>query len=221
MKISWIILTALLICAVMYLDRQQSLRVSASAGSAQPAGASAPQNGSPRLISASSKRLADSMQAKIDYIEQNARKAAPSQSPTMMTEDEVNAYLASGRVQLPQGVNKVRLQGQSGKVDAFLTVDFDKIREGQHSSNPLMGLFTGTHNVTVESDAVGAGRQGKVHVKTVSLDGSEIPRFALEYFVEKYITSKYPNVGLDSQFQLPDKIDTATVGYHKVTVTQK
>lgn len=220
MKISWIILTALLICSYLYLDRQQSSHVSASAGSTQRAGASAPQNGA-HPLSASSARLADSMQGKIDYIEQNARKAPPSQTPTVMTEDEVNAYLASGRVQLPQGVNKVRLQGQSGRVDAFLTVDFDKIREGQHSSNPLLGLFTGVHNVTVESAAAGVGHQGKVHVETVSLDGTEIPHIALQYFVDKYITSKYPNIGLDSQFQLPDKIDTATVGYHKVTVTQK
>lgn len=218
MKISWIILTVLLICAFLYLDRQQSSPVSASASSAQRPSAS--QNGN-RPVSASSARLADSMQSKIDHIEQNARKATPNQTPTVMTEDEVNAYLASGRVQLPQGVNKVRLQGQSGKVDAFLTVDFDKIREGQQSSNPLLGLFTGTHNVTVESSAAGSGRQGKVHVETVSLDGTEIPHFALQYFVEKYITSKYPNIGLDSQFQLPDKIDTATVGYHKLTVTQK
>lgn len=220
MKISWIILTALLICAFLYVDRQQSSPVSASANSAQRTSASASQTGT-HPVSASSARLANSMQAKLDYIEQNGRKTTPNQTPTVMTEDEVNAYLASGRVQLPQGVNKVRLQGQSGKVDAFLTVDFDKIREGQHSSNPLLGLFSGVHDVTVESDAVGAGRQGKVHVETVSLDGTEIPHIALQYFVEKYITSKYPNIGLDSQFQLPDKIDTATVGYHKVTVTQK
>jgi hypothetical protein len=219
MKLSWIILTILLVCAYLYLDRGQDSQVAAAAKPAQGA-ASASQNGS-RAVSATSMRLADSMQAKVNYIEQNARKNPPNQSPTVMTEDEVNAYLASGRVQLPQGVNKVRLQGQSGKVDAFLTVDFDKIREGQNSSNPLLGLFTGIHNVTVESTAAGAGHQGKVHVETVSLDGTEIPHIALEYFVEKYITSKYPNIGLDSQFQLPDKIDTATVGWHKVTITQK
>lgn len=220
MKISWIILTALLICSFLYLDRQQDSRVSAAGGSMPAADASTARNDA-NPVSATTARLADSMQAKIDYIEQNGTKSAPNQTPTVMSEDEVNAYLASGRVQLPQGVNKVRLQGQSGRVDAFLTVDFDKIREGQHSSNPLLGLFSGIHNVTVESDAVGAGRLGKVHVKTVSLDGTEIPHIALQYFVEKYITAKYPNVGLDSQFQLPDKIDTATVGYHKVTVTQK
>ena len=161
------------------------------------------------------------MQSKINYIEQNARKSPPNPAPTVMTEEEINAYLASGQVQLPQGVNKVRLQGQSGKVDAFLNVDFDKIREGQHSSNPLMGLFSGVHDVTVETDASGAGGQGKVHVNTVSLDGTEIPHMALEYFVDKYITAKYPNIGMDSQFKLPERIDSAIVGYHKVTVIQK
>src|SRR5229473_3125001 len=67
-----------------------------------------------------------------------------------------------------------------------------------------------THDVTVETDAAGAAGDGKVHVRTVSLDGTEIPRMALQYFAEKYLTPKYPNVGLDSQFKLPNRIDTAT-----------
>jgi hypothetical protein len=35
------------------------------------------------------------------------------------------------------------------------------------------------------------------------------------------ITPKYPQVGVDSQFALPDRIDIATVGLHKLTLTQK
>jgi hypothetical protein len=75
--------------------------------------------------------------------------------------------------------------------------------------------------VTVNAKADGSGGQGRVHVNTVSLDGTEIPHMALQFFVDKYVTSKYPNVGMDSNFQLPNRIDTATVGYHKLTVTQK
>jgi hypothetical protein len=84
-----------------------------------------------------------------------------------------------------------------------------------------MGVFSGTHDVQVDADAAGSGGQGKVHVRTVSIDGMEVPHMALQYFVEKYVTPKYPNVGLDSQFQMPDRVDTAVVGYHKLTVTQK
>jgi hypothetical protein len=210
MRVSWIIFTALLVCAYVYLDRRENTQIAAAAGP------SATQGGS-----ASSHRLAGSMQAKINYIEQNGNKAHPDQRPTVITEEEVNDYLASGRVQLPQGVNKVTLEGQSGQVNAFLVVDFDKIREGQKSSNPLLGLFSGVHNVKVESDAAGSGGIGKVHVRSVYLDGTEIPHMALEYFVEKYVTAKYPNIGMDSQFRMPSRIDVATVGYHKLTVTQK
>lgn len=166
-------------------------------------------------------RLAQSMQVKLDHIQQNGERANPDQTPTVMTEEEVNDYFAAGNVKLPQGVKKVTFQGRTGVITTFLLVDFDEIKQGQHTSNPLLSMFNGTHNVAVEGDAAASGGRGKVHVRTVAIDGIEVPRMALEYFVSKYITPKYPNLGLDSTFQLPDKIDTSTVGYHKVTVTQK
>ena len=75
--------------------------------------------------------------------------------------------------------------------------------------------------MVVQAHAHGSGGQGIVQVDTVSLDGVEIPRFVLQLFVEKYLQPKYPNIGLDSRFALPDRIDTATVGRHKLTITQK
>jgi hypothetical protein len=60
-----------------------------------------------------------------------------------------------------------------------------------------------------------------VHIDSVSIDGVGVPRMALEYFVEKYITPKHPDIGLDSQFKLPYRIETATVGARQLTVTQK
>ena len=51
-----------------------------------------------------------------------------------------------------------------------------------------------------------------VHVDSVSLDGVEIPSFVLELFVQKYLKPKYPNIGMDSRFALPARVDAATVG---------
>jgi hypothetical protein len=113
------------------------------------------------------------------------------------------------------------MEGRSGVVTAFLVVDFDEIRAGQKSSNPMLSMFSGQHDVSVEASAAGTSGQGRVQVREVVIDGINVPRMALEYFVSKYITPKYPNVGIDSQFQLPNKVDLATVGYHKLTVTQK
>jgi hypothetical protein len=224
--ISRIVLTILLVASVIFIVQQGPASVQqASSGSRSTSSQQAPsQQPSTRTASSqptSGHRLADSLQIKLDHIRENGEQAHPDQAPTVMTEEEVNDYIAAGRIVLPQGVKKLKMEGRSGVVTAFLNVDFDEIRAGQNSSNPMLSVFSGQHDVRVEADASGSGREGRVHVREVTIDGFSVPRMALEYFVSKYITPKYPNVGIDSQFQLPNKIDMATVGYHKVTVTQK
>jgi hypothetical protein len=158
---------------------------------------------------------------KIAHLEANGRAAHPDPAPTVLTEQEINAYLASDDIQYPAGVQSVRLSGTTGAISGTATVDFDKVREGTHSSNPLLSIFSGIHNVQVETHAYGRGGQGYVHVDSVSLDGIEVPQFVLRMFVEKYLQPRYPDIGIDSRFKLPDRIDSAVVGQHVVTLTQK
>src|SRR5207253_3389497 len=112
----------------------------------------------------SATRPADSLQRKLDFIQQNGAQKNPASTPTVMTEEEVNDYFAAGRVKLPQGVKKVSFSGDSGSITALTTVDFDQIRAVQHSMNPLMALFSGVHDVRVEAAAAGAGGKGTVHI---------------------------------------------------------
>jgi hypothetical protein len=161
------------------------------------------------------------MQRKIDHLDANAKLARPSPTPTILTEQEINAYLASGEVSLPDGVKSVRLQNQSGTITGTAKVDFDRVRATSHSSNPLLSIFTGVHEVVVEAHGYGKNGRGFVHVDSASLDGIEVPQFVLELFVEKYITPSNPDIGIDSKFALPDRIDTATVGPHTVTLIQR
>ncbi len=174
-------------------------------------------------VSSSSKSSAAvaSMERKLQHIQSNAKVSQPDQTPTEFTEQEVNAYFASGAVKLPAGVQSVMFQGQPEVVTATARVDFDQLKAGHRSSNPLLSMFSGIHDVVVAAHVRGAGGQGYVNVDTVSLDGVEIPRFALQMFVEKYLQPKYPGVGLDSKFALPERIDTAKVELHKLTITQK
>jgi hypothetical protein len=206
--ISRILLTILLVASVIFIAKEG------------PAAAQPPLSAA-QINSASGHRLADSMQIKLDHIRQNGQQPRPNQIPTVMSEEEVNDYIASDHIALPKGVTKLRFEGRSGVVTAFLNVDFDEIRGGQKSPNPMLALFSGQHDVRVEAGASGTGGQGNVSVHDVMIDGFSVPRVALEYFVSKYITPKYPNIGIDSEFQLPNKIDLAAVGYHKLTVTQK
>ena len=162
-----------------------------------------------------------SMERKLQHVQSNGALAHPDQTPTEFTEQEVNAYVASGAIKLPAGVESVNFQGQPQVVIATAHVDFDQLKAGRRSSNPLLSMFSGIHDVVVSAHVRGAGGQGYVNVDSVSLDGVDIPRFALQMFVEKYLQPKYPGVGLDSKFALPARIDTATVGLHKLTITQK
>jgi hypothetical protein len=206
MKFYRMIFTVLLLASIAFIAEQQPAATPRPEQSASGSG---------------QHRLSQSLQAKLNHIQQNGARPNPDQTPTVMTEEEVNDYIASGGIVLPQGVKKLRLEGRSGIVTAFLNVDFDEIRGGQNLANPMLSIFSGRHDVRVEADAAGSGREGKVHVREVTIDGITVPRMALEYFVSKYVTPKYPNIGIDSTFPLPTKIDVATVGYHKLTVTQK
>jgi len=171
--------------------------------------------------SSSSSPAVSSMERKLQHVQSNATLAHPDQTPIEFTEQEINAYFASGAIKLPAGVQSVNFQGQPEVVIATARVDFDQLKAGRRSSNPLLSMFSGIHDVVVSAHVHGAGGQGYVNVDSVSLDGVEIPRFALQMFVEKYLQPKYPGVGLDSKFALPARIDTATVGLHKLTITQK
>jgi hypothetical protein len=162
-----------------------------------------------------------SMERKLQYLQDNAAATPVVTSPTEFSEQEINAYMASGKVELPEGVKSVKFQGEAGVVTATAHVDFDEIKAGRSSINPLLSVFTGIHDIVVVAHAQGGGHEGVVHVDTVSLDGVEIPRFVLQSFLEKYLQPKYPNIGLDSRFALSEKIDTATVGDQKLIVTQK
>jgi hypothetical protein len=84
-----------------------------------------------------------------------------------------------------------------------------------------MSLFSGVHQVTADAHAQGASGIGQIHIDSVSLDGVAVPRMALEYFVDRYIHPKYPDLGIDSRFKLPNRIDRADVGSHEVTIVQR
>jgi hypothetical protein len=158
---------------------------------------------------------------KLEHLELNGALSHPDPSPTELTEQEINAYFASGNLELPNGVRSVVLQESPGVVTGTSRVDFDQLKAGKNSYNPMLSVFSGLHDVVVTAHAHGANGQGVVHVDSVSIDGVEVPAFVLQLFVEKYLKPKYPNVGIDSRFTLPSRINAATVGQHKVTVTQQ
>jgi hypothetical protein len=164
---------------------------------------------------------AQRFQSKLDYLERNAKSNPVQRRSTQVNADEVNAWFREGGYKLPQGVQKVVFHSQPDTIQADATVDFDAVKEGRRNLNPLLSMFSGVHEVQVTANASAQNGQGRVTIQTVSIDGVSVPHLALELFVNKYLKPKYPNVGLENEFEMPDRIDTATVGNDNALLTQK
>jgi len=164
---------------------------------------------------------ADRMAQKLAYLQTNGAKDHPDAKPTVLTEEEINAYFAERRVKMPAGVKSLSYKGSPGTTNAKTQVDFDQIRAGRGNGNPLLSIFSGVHDVTAEAKARGEGGIAKVDIQAVSLDGVEIPHFVLQLFIDKFVKPKYPNVGLETQFKMPSRVDSAVVDTGKVTLIQK
>lgn len=170
---------------------------------------------------ASQKTLADSMQKKVDLVRENGARPQPQRRVTAFDQDEINAYFAEHRLKIPDGVKSVVFALSPDRVVSKTRVDFDEITRERRSHNPLMYLFTGTHNVEVVARTRNAGA-GAVHVavESVVIDGVTVPRMALEFFIERFVNPKYPAVGLDRDYQLPSQMKSVVIGSRKGTVTQ-
>jgi hypothetical protein len=162
-----------------------------------------------------------SIQQKLAYLKLNASRAHPDPKPAELTEAEVNAYFNEGGVKLPNGVSGVRLASRPGVIDGRAHVDFEPIMQGRNQNNPLYSLFSGQHEVHVVADGEGTNGVATIKVQTVEMDDVAIPQWALEFFLQHYITPKYHNVGMTSTFPMPLRVQTATVEAGKVRLEQR
>lgn len=161
-------------------------------------------------------------ESKLAWLAENGRTPHPSARPTVLTAEEWNAYLNQGGVNLPEGVSNVRISSRSGTAQGDADVNFDRLTGNRTRNNPLLQLFTEAHHVTVTVHAAAANGVGTVHVDSVMFDGVAVPRFALEYFIDRFLRPRYGKaVALDSTFPIHSRIDTATLGTNRVTLTQR
>jgi hypothetical protein len=182
----------------------------------QVPGTSASQSAQPHFSAAAAR-----FQQKLDFLKRNAEAIPVKRRSTQVNAEEVNAWFADGGYKLPKGVEKVIFHSQADTIVADSTVDFDAIKEGKRNLNPLLSMFSGVHEVQVTANASAKNGEGQLNIQSVAIDGVSVPRIALELFVNKYLKPKYPNVGLDNQFRMPDRIDSAVVGNDSAVLTQK
>ncbi len=164
---------------------------------------------------------ADAMQRKIEFVDRNGHSIHPSTTPTIFRQNEINAYFEQRRLKMPEGVKSVVWTLREELVTAHLTVDFDELTAARQSDNPLLAIFSGTHDVEVEARASGANGIAHVRVESASLDGVNIPRRILEMFIDRWVKPKYPNVDLENDYKMPARMDSVVIEERSARVVQR
>jgi hypothetical protein len=163
-----------------------------------------------------SRRDADLLKQKIALIAERSG-AAPSEQPlrTMVTEQEVNAYLVyETRDYLPAGVVSpgVTMLG-AGRVSGRATVDLDQIREERKPTSLLdpMRYLTGRLPVTTTGVLRTSNGVATFQFESADVSGVPIPKLLLQQIVGYY--SRSPT--RPSGFSLDDPV-TLPVGIREI-----
>jgi hypothetical protein len=172
------------------------------------------------------RRDSDELKQKIAAI--NARGAAPASGPmrTIVTEQEVNAYLAFEAVPgLPQGVvdPSVSILGGS-RVTGRAVVDLDRVRQDRNPVNLLDPVRYLRGRLMVKATGVVLASNGVARFELESADvaGVPIPKFVLQQIVGYYSRSQErpSGISLDDPFAMPAGIKTLEIDSGRAVVVQ-
>ena len=173
-----------------------------------------------------SREAANRLLAKAEGLRRNAETTAPKPSRVVVTETEVNSYLAfDGPEVLPTGVVAPRLTLHGGgRVTARAIVDLDAVRRARNSTSWFDPLNYLRGQLPVSAAGVLTARDGSVRValERAEVSGIRIPKILLQEVVTYYTRSpEFPNgVNLDDPFPLPARIRSITVDLGAAVVEQ-
>jgi hypothetical protein len=157
-----------------------------------------------------------------------ALEAHPAQQPrrTTVTENELNAYLASGAAsQLPVGVAdpSVSILGP-GRILGRAAVDLDSVRKQKNPTSPLdpMTFLAGRVQVTAVGTLTTGNGKGRFALESASVAGVPIPTSLLREVVAFYSrTPENPaGISLDAPFSLPAGIREIQIDRGQAIVVQ-
>lgn len=160
-----------------------------------------------------SREASESAAIKLGQVEQGGLPGY-SFGSLRLSEAEANSFLHYEIARYyPPGVSKIRLQFRPNRPRGATRVDFDKIKGAMREPpNPLVDYFLqGVHDLEVEGTFSSAHGYGRFDLETVWVDGVMVPRFVVDYLVEKYVKARYPNVVLNRTFALPYSLDQVSV----------
>jgi hypothetical protein len=173
-----------------------------------------------------SRRDADQLRQKVATINAHAERSVKTGRRTMVTENEVNAYLVyDAREQLPTGVIEpsVSILGP-GRLSGRAVVDLDAVRKAKNPTSLLdpMNYLMGKLPVTATGVLTTGNGVGRFSLESASVGGVPIPKLILQEIVSYYSrTAQNPaGVSLDDPFALPARIREIQVERGQAIIVQ-
>jgi hypothetical protein len=156
---------------------------------------------------------------KLDTIEQN--RAAPG-ATFVFTRREIEAW---ARVEIPKivpdGFRNPTVQLGKGVATGSALLDFAKIRHARgYESNWLIDrLISGERPVSATVRITSSNGHCTVELLRVAISGVVPPKNVLDFLVNTFFLSLYPDAAIDRPFELDDRVDRIVVRPAAVYVT--
>jgi len=173
-----------------------------------------------------SKRDAELLRQKVATITSQAERPSKQARRTMVTENEVNAYLVyDAREQLPAGVVEpaVSILG-TGRLAGRAVVDLDAVRRQKNPTSLLdpMNYLTGRLPVAATGVLKTSNGVGHFELESASVSGVPIPKLLLQEIVSYYSKTRENPAGinLDDPFALPAGIREIQVERGQAIIVQ-
>jgi hypothetical protein len=155
---------------------------------------------------------AESLRRKVTTIVELGTVSARQPRRTMLTENEVNAYLTFDAIdQIPSGVVEpaITIAG-GGRVSARAVVDLDAVRKqkSQRSLLDPMNYVSGRVPVTAIGMVKASDGVGRVEFESAAIGSIPVPKLILQEIVSYYSRSpeRPAGIGLDDSYALPARI---------------
>jgi hypothetical protein len=173
-----------------------------------------------------SKKDAALLRQKVATITAHGEKAIKEPRKTILTESEVNSYLAfDAKEQLPAGVVEPWVTALGpGRVSGRAVVDLDAVRKSKNPTSLLdpMNYLFGRLPVTATGTLTTSNGVGRFALESASAGSIPIPKVLLQEIVSYYSrTRENPSgLSLDDPFALPSRIREIQVERGQAIIVQ-
>jgi hypothetical protein len=169
---------------------------------------------------------ADTFKTKIGAVSKRGAVADPKPLKTLVSEREVNAYLAYGAEEhIPSGVvNPSMAILGDGRVSGTAVVDLDRVRRARNATSWFdpVSYLTGTLPVAASGRLTTRNGVGHFELQSASVASIPVPKVFLQQIVSYYTQSpsRPSGIRIDDPFALPARIREIEVGRGEATIVQ-